>query len=287
MALLEVGLGGRFDAVNVVDSDVAILTTVGLDHTDWLGDTEEAIGFEKAGIFRTGRPAVCSTRTPPQSVRRYAAENGVPLFVNGEDFSVTADEKAMTWRFREEEPMQLALPGLPGTHQIDNAAGVLTALHLSPLDVSAGNLSRGLSNARLQGRLQPISDSPEVLLDVAHNPQAAAALAEVLLERGRPTSVVLGMYADKDIAGFVTALDDVVEAWFIGGLSGPRGASMDDLKETLGSLETRGSISYHESIDTAYNAAIEEVAEGAQVVVTGSFETVAAVSRMVTRTHSS
>ena len=279
VALLEVGLGGRLDAVNVVDADLAMITSIGLDHQQWLGDELEAIGREKAGIFRPGRPAVFSAPSMPASVAEVADSLGTPLYRNGIDFHLGRGGGDWSWRSRRRRFEGLPLPALPGRHQLDNAAGVLMALELlSPrLPLEEEALRRGLRQVRLAGRAQRLQrEGVEWLFDVAHNPQAARALADLLREspvEGR-TLALLGMLGDKDAAAVIRALEPQVDRWHYLSLEGERGRSA----RTLAGIRP-GRL--HDSVAEGMAALRAEARPGDRVVVFGSFVTVGEALRVI------
>ncbi|MFI4887507.1 MAG: bifunctional tetrahydrofolate synthase/dihydrofolate synthase, partial [Burkholderiales bacterium] len=224
--VLEVGLGGRLDAVNLIDADVAVVTTIDIDHVDYLGTTREAIGREKAGIFRSGTRAVCGDPDPPRSLLDHAAAIGAPLWRIGRDYRYLAE--GTQWRY--EGPgggrYGLPFPALRGAHQLGNAATVLATLDAlrERLPVSGGAVRDGLVRVELPGRFQVLPGRPTIILDVAHNPQAARVLSDALSTMGffPRTLAVFGMLADKDIDGVVQALAPRIEAWYIAPLPGPR-----------------------------------------------------------------
>ncbi len=280
VALLEVGLGGRLDAVNVVDPDVAVVTTIDLDHTAWLGEDREAIGREKAGIFRPGRPALYSDRNPPQSLLAAARACGARLLRVGRDYELRA--AADGWEFRGPGGSidGLPRPALAGGFQLDNAATALAALQLlAPrITVTAEACRAGLATARLAGRFQHLPGPVERILDVAHNPQAARALAANLAAEpctGR-TYAVFGMLADKDVEAVAGALRGVVDGWYLAGLEVPRGLSAAVLEARLAPLELplRASLP---SVAAAWRAALQAARPGDRVLACGSFFTVAEV----------
>ena len=277
-AILEVGLGGRLDAVNVFEPAAAIVTTVDLDHQAWLGDTREAIGFEKAGIFRSGRPAVCGEADPPQSLLRHARAIGAELLQAGADY--TFAQVADGWRFGmgEIELADLPLPALAGDFQLANAAAALAALSALPalLPVSLAAIHAGLGDARLPGRFQRIPGPVEIVLDVAHNPQSARALASNLQARpaGGKRYAVFAMLADKDADGVVGALKDAFDAWFVAGLGGERGQSGEALAGHVGAM-TEAAVEVFPDPLSALRAAKLRAVEGDRITVFGSFYTVA------------
>jgi dihydrofolate synthase/folylpolyglutamate synthase len=287
VAILEVGLGGRLDAVNAFDADCALLMSVELDHMDYLGDTREAIGFEKAGIFRGGRPAICADRHPPLSVTDCAAAVGAKLAVAGRDFGYEGE--AQQWRYwgPRGERHGLPHPALRGEFQIANAAAVLTALDTlrDRLPVSAGDIRMGLVTAENPARFQVLPGRPAVILDVAHNPAAARALAHNLAHmkaEGR-TLAVFAMLRDKDIAGVIDAVKDHVDEWLVAPTEGARGAALPVLQDELSRAGVLEGVSAFDSIVEAWSQACDRAAQNDRIVVFGSFYTVAAV--MAARAH--
>jgi dihydrofolate synthase/folylpolyglutamate synthase len=273
VAVLEVGLGGRLDAVNLIDADVAIVTSIGIDHVDWLGDTRELIAVEKAGIFRAGRPAICGDREPPASLLAAAAERGSTLLVKGRDFDFLRDDEA--WGFRDDHGILNGLP-LPKL-ALDNAATALAALRQSGLPVSEQALRAGLAGAALAGRAERVASQPDIILDVAHNPHGAAFFM-AQLEPGRAgqhTHAVFAMLNDKDIGGVLDACLGRIDAWHIASLDGPRGTPWAVLERLL--LE-RGMVVASRSADVA--GALRQARQAARandrIVVFGSFYTVGA-----------
>ena len=281
VAVLEVGLGGRLDAVNVVDADVAVLTSVAIDHVDYLGATREAIGREKAGIFRTGRPAICGDPDPPRSVVEHAAAIGAKLLRVGIDYGAVA--QGTQWRyFGPGGPRHgLPHPALRGAYQLGNAATALAALGClrESLPVSAGAIRDGLVRVQLPGRFMVLPGRPTIVLDVAHNPHAARTLAECLGSMGfHPRTIaVAGMLADKDIDGVVRALAGRIDRWHVASLTGPRAASAAMLRERLVAAGVAAeTIVEHRDVAAAYAAAAAESDDADRIVVFGSFLTVAA-----------
>ena len=269
-AVLEVGLGGRLDAVNVLDADCAVLTSVGIDHVDYLGPDRESIGREKAGIFRPGRPAVVAEPDPPRSVLQAAGEK---LFF-GKDFGYAADKGQWTYRGPKGQRAGLAHPALRGSLQLRNAAAALCALDALALPVAMQDVRRGLAEVALPGRFQVLPGRPQVVLDVAHNVEAARALADNLAASGfaPETIAVCGMLRDKDIAGVLRSLAPRITRWHFASLTGARGASADELEKALGRSDEK-----HESPQKAFASALERAEEGDKIVVFGSFLTVGEV----------
>lgn len=287
VAILEVGLGGRLDAVNIVDADVAVITRIGIDHIQFLGDNREQIGFEKAGIARADKALVCGDPQPPKSIAKHAREVGAKLYQRGQQFSLS--EQSNDWHYRgiDSNLMHLPLPQLP----LQNAATSLAALECLPLAVSADAINQGLRQAQLMGRMQLLDyKGCEVLLDVGHNPQAAEYLAEALPKRFKQRSVyaVVGMLKDKDHAGVFTALAGGVSRWYLGSLNEPRGNSAAQLASALTALDIVPAAECV-SVEQAFEQAVADAAaatsqspnEKPLVFVFGSFYTVGRIHQQI------
>jgi dihydrofolate synthase/folylpolyglutamate synthase len=283
--ILEVGLGGRLDAVNVFDSDCAVLTGVAIDHTDYLGETRESIGAEKAGIFRKGSPAIVADRDPPASVLGHAEAIGADLRLIGRDFGYVPERQQWTFWGRGGRKAGLAHPALRGAYQLANASATIAALDevRQRLPVGMQDIRNGLAGVELPGRFQVLPGRPAVVLDVAHNPQAAAVLAENLGDMGffRETYAVLGMLRDKDLVGVCSAVRKRVSAWFTADLSVPRGASAAMLADAIGKSGSDGEILRFANPRDAYSAARGRASENDRIVVFGSFFTVAEVMKAI------
>lgn len=229
VVLLEVGLGGRLDATNVVASDQTVVTTIALDHTDWLGSDRESVGFEKAGIFRGAKPAVCGDAEPPASLLAHAKQLGTPLYCTGRDYFWQVQESQEQWSFSGfgVELDALPLPLLP----VMNAATALATLALSPFMPDSNAIKAGLMQAQLIGRLQQLTS--QLWVDVAHNPESATYLASRLPSIKGPGRclAVVGMLKDKDIAASLAPLHGLVDDWYLASLNGPRGASANELSQ--------------------------------------------------------
>ncbi len=278
-AVLEVGLGGRLDAVNVFEPDCAVVTSVDLDHQEYLGNTREAIGREKAGIFRAGRPAVVTDPDPPESLLGYARALGAGLLRLGSEIRIEAGEGGWACRIGTRYYPALPSPALPGEFQLANAAAAVAALDAlrERLPVTMGALRTGLARARPPGRFQVVPGPPLIILDVAHNPQAAGALATNLarLAAGKRILAVLAMLRDKDVAGVVRPLQAIVNSWFVAGLPGPRGLSGEMLGRLLAAEGIEVALS-HADVSHALDAAWASAGPADIIVVFGSFYTVAA-----------
>nr|WP_211163614.1 bifunctional tetrahydrofolate synthase/dihydrofolate synthase [Azoarcus taiwanensis] len=288
VVILEVGLGGRLDAVNIVDADCAIVTSVAMDHMEYLGDTRDKIGFEKAGVFRAGRPAICGDPMPPESLLAHAEAIGAPLWISGRDFGFGGDRQQWGyWRY--EAPGSagglvkrggLAYPALRGANQLLNAASVLTALELlrDRIPVSMQAVRQGLMLVDLPGRFQVLPGRPTVVLDVAHNPQAAGVLAENLSNMGfyPDTWCVIGMLADKDVEQVAALLSGRIDHWYVASLQGTRGLDCADLAARLRAAGAAPEACF-DSPAQAFDAARKAASESDRILVFGSFMTVADV----------
>lgn len=279
--VLEVGLGGRLDAVNVLDADCAVITGVALDHMDYLGATREDIGREKAGIFRPARPAVVADPDPPASVQEAAQHVGAHLLRLDQEFGYREHPGQWDYWGPGGRRAALAYPALRGARQVRNAAAALAALDAlrERLPVSMQDVRRGLAEVTLAGRFQVLPGRPRIVLDVAHNPEAAQALAANLGASGfaAQTIAVFGMLRDKDVAGVVRQIAPCVTRWHLASLGGPRGASADDLARALAAEGVPAPRVAHPNPAAALQAARREAGENDKIVAFGSFLTVAEV----------
>ncbi|EEP90620.1 bifunctional tetrahydrofolate synthase/dihydrofolate synthase [Yersinia kristensenii] len=269
VVILEVGLGGRLDATNIVDSDVAAITSIAIDHTDWLGFDRESIGREKAGVFRAGKPAVVGEPDMPQSIADVAAKLGAHLYQRDIAWQFSQQEKSWDWQCDARQWNNLPLPNVP----LANAATALAVLHYSGLSLSEEVIRQGLQTATLPGRFQRVSEKPLLILDVAHNPHAARYLADKLAKLPKQGKVraVVGMLSDKDIGGTLACLSEQVDEWYCAPLEGPRGASAEQLAEHL--VQSR----QFSHVETAWRQAMQDAEPQDVVIVCGSFHTVAHV----------
>jgi len=283
--ILEVGLGGRLDAVNAFDTDCALLISVDLDHMEYLGNTRESIGSEKAGIFRAGKPAIVADADPPRSVLDRAAAIGADLLLIGREFGFR--QQGQQWMYWGPSGRRggLAAPALRGERQLANAAAALTALDALRMRLAVGmqDVRNGLAGVELPARFQVLPGRPTVVLDVAHNPQAAGVLADglALMSFYPETYAVFAMLKDKDIEGVCRALKDRFTAWFAAGLSVPRGASADTLASALRAAGASGEVVRFGNPREAYAAARNRAGENDRIVVFGSFHTVAEVMQAI------
>lgn len=281
--VLEVGLGGRLDAVNVVDADCAIVVSVDLDHQSYLGPDRESIGFEKAGIFRAGRPAVVGDDEPPRRLLEHAAAIGADLQRFGVDFRFEAAERQWDFIGRRGAKRALPMPSLRGSFQLRNASCALAALDefADRLPVSLGEVKRALATVRLPGRLQVLPGRPAVILDVAHNPQAARTLAAGLGEMpfAENTLAVFGILGDKDVAGVVDAVRHRIDRWYVAAPPSERAASAASVAAVLAERGLAQATRTFATIDSALDAARREAGANDRIVVFGSFYTVAEAMR--------
>lgn len=279
--LLEVGMGGRLDAVNCVDADVAVITSIDLDHTAWLGETREAIGREKAGIMRAGRPVVVGDRHPPSTLDEVAKAVGARILNQGVDYDYQTDEPGWSWRLGD----ATRLTDLP--HPIlhkENMSTVLAVIHLlqSTLPVRKDAIQAGLKTARLPGRMETIPGEVPLILDVSHNPHAVALLATHLKAKAcaGKTIAVFSMLADKDVVECLRRMADVIDAWFVAALDHPRASTVEQLKSAF---ETVGlhPVTFKDTLANAYEAARALARPGDRLVVFGSFVTVATIKALM------
>lgn len=275
VAVLEVGLGGRLDAVNVFDADVAVVVSIGLDHVDWLGSRIEDIAREKAGIFRSSRPAIFGSTDMPAAIADEAARVGARLQRLGHDFRAERSGDSWQWVGRDRLVDALPFPPLPGEHQVANAATAIAAVLALEPETGGDALREGLARMHLAGRLQRVAQSPEIIVDVGHNPDAAACIAEFLRAHPRPTRVLLAMLADKDAHGFVRELVPLVEHWYLAGLEGARGQPAAVLSSRLDTLLPDTCLSEYRDVASAAEMALAHCREDERLLVLGSFHTVA------------
>ncbi len=290
VAILEVGLGGRLDAVNIIDPDIAIITSIGIDHQDWLGDTRELIAIEKAGILRPATPFICGDEDPPQTLLDYAQHLGAPIRRQGLDYSFEQSGQTWTWWHnsatgaRESVP-SLPLPGL----DLLNAATVLETLRYLPFEITQAALVEGLKHPKIEGRYQQLHDTKRGItlrVDVAHNPHAAKQLAKKLVAERQTRGpngkvrVLLAMMRDKDHEEFYTALESAVDFWYIAAFDEPRCFEAVKLSSLLQEKGAKVQGSFND-ISSAYQSISQEIAEDDLLLVTGSFVTVADIMQLL------
>ena len=286
VVILEIGLGGRLDAINALESTASIVTTVGIDHEAYLGNTRDAIGWEKAHIYRKGHPAVCADPNPPRKLVQYAQALSADLILRGKDFEIEELPEGLMRFQMQGQVWTLPVPALAGANQIDNAAGVLAIITslFSKLPVSEAQIAEGLRSVRVTARFEKVQTDPDVILDVGHNPHAANVLAQnvrALKTRGKVIAV-FGMLADKDMLDVVKIMSPVINEWFITGLPGPRGASAEELRRVM--LEagvTEANIHVCDGVADAFERAKREAAITDKILIFGSFVTVTAALPLV------
>ena len=280
VAVLEVGLGGRLDAVNALDADAALITTIDIDHVDWLGPDRASIGYEKAGIYRAGKPAICADPQPPSTLLEHAHRIGAKLYLYNKDYGFKQHNGFWTWWSDTISFNALPVLQLTGRHQYANAASVLMGLvaltERLPLNTTA--VQTGLSQAHIPARFQIISGPVEWILDVAHNPQGVAILGRCLTARScsGKTRAVVGILSDKNAAAIAQNLKDNVDQWYAVTLKGARGRTAEQLADELRTAGCHGPIACFESVADACYAAAQDAEQGDRIVVFGSFYTVAA-----------
>ena len=288
--ILEVGLGGRLDAVNVFNADVAVVTSVDLDHQAFLGDTIEQVGFEKAGVFRTGKPAICGQNPAPESLRQHAEQIGATLLLIQRDFAYSKLENQQ-WSFHfhpQNQPQRnrnaLPIPALRGAYQLNNAACALAVVEClyTRLPIDVGSIKRGLLLVENAGRFQVLAGRPITVLDVGHNPHAARALRQGLLALpfAEKRIAVFSMLADKDMDSVLDILKDQFDYWYIAPLNMPRGMNNNELQTKLAAHQIE-SVKSFSTIAEAYRAALAIATENDRIIVFGSFHTVAEVMTLM------
>ena len=282
VAILEVGLGGRLDAVNILDADIALISSIDLDHQDWLGDTREQIALEKAGIARSHHPVVCGDVDPPESILTYLEKLDAPLYLINRDYHYARDgQGTWHWRTAQRNRASLPAPSLRGEVQLLNASTVLMAVQLleQQLPVQQTAIRQGLVSTVLPARFQVLPGDIPVIIDVAHNPQGARALAATLQQWpcSGATHAVFGVLKDKDVAGIINAMQPVVDSWYVAGLQVSRAMPVDEVLNTLAQAGNCQSVSSHDSVKMAKDAALSAARAGDRVVVFGSFYVVSEV----------
>ncbi|WP_318487273.1 bifunctional tetrahydrofolate synthase/dihydrofolate synthase [Photobacterium leiognathi] len=274
VVVLEVGLGGRLDATNIVEHDVSVITSLAIDHVDWLGDNIDVIGYEKAGIFRSGKPAICGQPHPPATVPAHADDIGAELYQVGYQFEYQIEDNHWNWQCGAFDLTQLPLPNLP----LPNAATALMALGAAELDISEENIINGLKKAQLPGRMQRVSEQPLIIMDVAHNPHSAEyfanQLSKIKQKEGKSKiHAVVAMLHDKDIASTIAAMRDTVDDWYPASLTGPRAATAEEILQHL----PANCVGFDKP-ESAFDQALTQAGEDDMVIVFGSFYTVGQIT---------
>lgn len=279
-AVLEVGLGGRLDTVNLIDTDCAVITPIGLDHQDFLGHDLASIATEKAGIIRAGKPVVCTQAQPPEPILKAASELGAPLFRRGIDFDLLAVDEGCLRFSMSEKTMDVPPPPMGGSHQLDNLAAALAAFVLVHPTVADDAVAEAVGNCSLPGRMQQVAHSPDIFLDVGHNAHAAEAVATYFSDRGKMNVIcVLAMFADKPAEAVARALGRVCSRWLCAGTGGQRGQTGRVLASRLGSVLQDAAVGHFESLDDAMAHAWSVAGDQDTILVFGSFSTVADVMK--------
>lgn len=290
VVILEVGLGGRFDAVNIIDADCSIVTCIDIDHTEYLGDTRDKIALEKAHIYCSGKPAICSDPEPPASLIEYAESIGADLRLFKHDFNFAGDRQQWSFQGRHKRKNALAYPALRGANQLLNASAALAAIEsldqVLPVQIQA--IRQGLLNARLKGRFDILPGQPTVILDVAHNPHAVAVLAQNLQSMSffPYTAAIFGMLNDKDCDTVIQKLGRLIDYWYCVDLEGPRGMTASELAARITKLlpadnEGLPTIKTFESPAAAYDQALADIGQQDRLLVFGSFMTVSGVLKHI------
>ena len=285
LAILEVGLGGRLDAVNIFDADCAIVTTIDLDHMDYLGHTREAIGYEKAGIYRANKTAICGDFNPPQSLIKFCESIDTKLKLIGKDFGYKVHHDSFDFFIESSFAINLPLPSLQGDFQIANTTSALMAVKSmeDKLPLTETSIQKGILLALLPGRFQEIQKNPSLILDVAHNPQAAKSLSYNLKAYPIPgkTIAVFSILKDKDIFGVVRELSADIFDWYISEIKNERGASIETISNTIKKINSSANIVSFKNIQEAYQFALKTATRNDRIVVFGSFYTVADIMKLI------
>ena len=284
IAILEVGLGGRLDAVNVFDSDCAIVTSIDLDHMDYLGHTREAIGFEKAGIYRANKIAICGDFDPPQSLINHCESIQAELKIIGKDFAYEAHHDSFDFLIESSFVMNLPLPSLQGFFQLTNASNALMAVKImeDQLPLTETSIQQGIASALLPGRFQEVKINPSLILDVAHNPHAAKSLRDNLRTHSvsGKTIAVFSILRDKDILGVVAAVSLDIDTWYIAEIENERAANIDTICKAIQKVNPSAHIVTFKNIQEAYQFASNEVERNDRIIAFGSFYTVADIMKL-------
>ncbi|MBL1321942.1 MAG: bifunctional tetrahydrofolate synthase/dihydrofolate synthase [Methylophaga sp.] len=285
IAILEVGMGGRLDATNLFDCNIALITPISLDHMNWLGTNREQIGAEKAGIICRGAPVVSTESLPPQSILDHAKTLKAPLYHAERDYKYVKDKDCWHWSSEQSDKNNVSLPRLVGNYQLQNAAAVLQVIELLNSEkgyaVSDQHINQGLESVKLAGRFQRIAGDIEQIFDVTHNQKGAENLAKLLAEipcEGR-TIAVLAMLKDKDPRAVIKELKLSIDNWYVAGLGGNRGMSGAALAAVLAETIPKSKIVQKEQVIEAYKTALKNAMKGDRVLVLGSFQTVEAVMK--------
>ena len=278
VAILEVGLGGRLDATNIIDADLTYVTSIGLDHTEYLGDTRESIAYEKAGIFRKDVPAICGDLEPPSTIQSVAEEVGAKLYQLEEDYSYKVVHSSWSFQYQDYQVHGLPLPNLSGAVQIQNAANTIMGLYClrDRLPVQFEAIETGLREVTLEGRFQRIVKDCEIILDVAHNYDSAKILADnlIALPKPRKTIGVFAILSDKDVDGIVELLSDHVDDWYVSSVNSKRAMEIERVEQVIAKYCPNASVTRFDSVEQAYSQAQSDASKGDRILVFGSIFTV-------------
>lgn len=285
VAILEVGLGGRLDAVNILDTDIALVTHIAVDHVDWLGDDLDQIAAEKAGIARPGKPLICADPNPPSNLEKTANKMGAVVLKAGRDYTYRVTADGWDWEMGAVCFKQLPPPALTGAHQYQNAAAVLASLQIMPghLCPDREALESGLQQVKLPGRWERFGESPGTIFDVAHNPDSAKVLAEQIQNNpvSGKTVLLLGVMRDKDVSEIIKALGPVVDKWILSAPKIERAMPVNMLEERLNEMMPEAAAESYPDLTTAYLTEIRKLQQNDRLVIAGSFYTVAEVRALV------
>ena len=275
--VLEVGLGGRLDATNIIDSNLSIITSIGIDHTEFLGTTIDSIALEKAGVMRSFAPCIYADKSPPSVLLSYAKKNGSNFLYNQNDFFTKISNKTWTWKSNLGKELILPLLPLRGDFQYNHAAAALQALEIiEPIVLdNIKLLSKGIENISLIGRYQKISSDPEIIIDVAHNADSAEKLMDNLnKERKKNTIAVIGVLKDKDVYSLIKPMINHVDKWYCGTINSDRGMNSEEIKTRMSTSINQENIKTFDSINKACSQAIASLGKNDRLIVYGSFYTV-------------
>ncbi|HID81020.1 MAG TPA: bifunctional tetrahydrofolate synthase/dihydrofolate synthase [Chromatiales bacterium] len=285
VAILEVGLGGRLDAVNILDADIALVTHIAVDHVDWLGDDLDQIAAEKAGIARPGKPLICADHDPPSGLVKTANEMAAIFLKAGRDFNYQVTADGWDWEMGEVRFQQLPPPALSGKHQYQNAAAVLAVLQKMPVKLRPDReaIETGLQQVNLPGRWECVGKTPDVIFDVAHNPDSASVLAEQIQQSpvSGDTVLLLGVMRDKAVSEMIQALQPVVDKWVVSSPAIERALPANALQKKVKEIIPEVVVETYSDLSTAYRTEIGKLQKDDRLIVTGSFYTVAEVRALV------
>lgn len=287
IAILEVGMGGRLDAVNLFEPDISLITPISLDHTAWLGEDKESIAYEKAGIIRADKPVVCSEPEPANAIINKAKQLNAPLYCSQRDYHVENHSESWSWSNHQQTYHHLPKPNLTGDYQVQNAAAVLQVVSLlaKQFTISEPDVRAALETVTLAGRFQQFSGDVDIILDVTHNQQGAKNLAQLLAETAYSgqTFAVLAMLKDKDVSAVVESMSTQIDRWYLASLFGSRGLAVSDLAAEFYQLSSVPPLNKYNSVIEAFQQANSDAKPGDRIIAFGSFHTVEAVMHLLHR----